>query len=508
MLVDEPPAGSSASDTFGEISPPNLLSRPRMYDQFLIARAEHAHPADFETSSLLGWNISVSPNLPLTRITAHGSVVGWILGWLILEDGRFSYEDGALDMPEPGREEFEDALYGRAGRWACFVEINGSLQVYVDPSASLGVVYRGEDESIASTTSILNWGDSDSFTPERYSRRVLGKNQFFPSGLTSDARIRRVLPNHRLDTSNWRTTRHWPTKALTRFTSGAEVESATERIAASTKAVMDALLEHGTIIVPMTSGRDSRIIMSSLRGQLDRCEFFTFRYHDFRKADGPYAEVVSRKYSLNHRLVTIPTPSDDDRRIYLEAVGYDANEGKARDFYLAAASLPSDRGWVTGYVGEVGRGYFWRPEDGATIPATDDLLARLRLNHTAENAGAVESWVRDAVYADTRQMLDLLYLEQRQGAWASTQLYGAAPFRFSIIPMNTRHTIQDMLRLPVDYVLGGQMPRDIARHGWPELAALPYDRRPGMRGRIDYALFRVRRDGGRLYRRLTNTKSR
>jgi hypothetical protein len=192
----------------------------------------------------------------------------------------------------------------------------------------------------------------------------------------------------------------------------------------------------------------------------------------------------------------------------LEAIGYDANEGKARDFYLAAGELPSDRGWVTGYVGEVGRGYFWRETDSDAIPATDDLLERMRLDHTPENTQAVEQWLETAVHVDVPQMLDLLYQEQRQGAWASTQLYGAAPFVFSIIPLNTRRNIENMLRLPIAYVKSGQMPRDIARVGWPDLAELPYDRQPGWQGRLEYAAFILRRDGGRLFRRITRTKSR
>lgn len=508
MLIDESPTGSSAGDTPEHLTTAGTVRRPAMYDQFLVARGERAHPDDFSTTTLLDWNISVSPSLPLVPVTTQGEVVGWILGWLILEDGRFAHDNESLELPAPEDDAFEGVLYRHAGRWACFIVTDGSLRVFVDPSASLGVVYREQDEAIASTTSILNWGDPASFTPERYARRALAKNQFYPSGHTSDPTIRRVLPDHRLDTSTWTTKRHWPSEELTRFTTTAEVEAATARIAGSTKRVMDALLGHGTVVVPMTSGRDSRIIMSTLRDQLDRCEFFTFQYHDFRKADGPYAEAVSRRYSLNHQLVAIPTPTDDDRRIYLEAVGYDANEGKARDFYLAANALPRDRGWVTGYVGEVGRGYFWRPDDTDAVPPTDELLTRLRLDQTPDNADALQSWLRDAVYVDIPQMLDLLYLEQRQGGWASTQLYGAAPFRFSIIPMNTREAIENMLRLPVAYVLSGQMPRDVARHGWPELAELPYDRRPGLRGRIDYALFRIRRDGGRLYRRVTKTKSR
>jgi hypothetical protein len=482
-----------------------------MHDQFIVSPTERSVPEGFEPSLLHGWHVSTSPSLPITTLTRGGEPAGWVLGWLILDDGRFSYELDSFEVPASadGEEDaLETALYALAGRWACFSVSKNGLRVYVDPSASLGVVYSEKERVIASTTSMIKWADDASFSPERYSRRVLAKNQFFPSGLTSDPEIRRVLPDHYLDASDWSVSRHWPTAPLTRFTREAEVAAATTEIAESTAAVMKALTAHTTTILPLTSGRDSRIIMSAVRGNLDRCEFVTFEYHDFRKADTGYATAVTRRFGLNHRLVPIPTPTDTDRRIYLEAVGYDANEGKARDFYLAASTLPSDRGWVTGYVGEVGRGYFWRDSDTDVIPPVDELLERLRLDHTQANKDAVARWLDTAVYADVPQMLDLLYQEQRQGAWASTQLYGASPFTFSIIPLNTRRTIENMLRLPTPYVRSGQMPRDIAKVGWPELAALPYDRRPGWRGQISYALFLLRRDGGRLFRRLTNTRSR
>jgi hypothetical protein len=195
---------------------------------------------------------------------------------------------------------------------------------------------------------------------ERFASRTLKKNQSYPGGLTSDPAIGRILPNHVLDTSTWSTSRHWPTADMSRFTSESEVRSATDSIAADTAATMAALTSHSKVILPLTSGRDSRILMSTVRESLDRCEFVTFEYHDFRKSDASYARVISKRFGLRHRMLTIPVPTDADKRLYLEAVGYDANEGKARDFYLAASALPSDRGWITGYVGEVGRGFFWR----------------------------------------------------------------------------------------------------------------------------------------------------
>ncbi|GLK15616.1 hypothetical protein [Herbiconiux flava] len=486
-------------------------ARPPMHDQFIITRVPRPMPEGFVTTQHFGWRCGVSPSLPVTEVRRGEIAVGWILGWVILEDGRFAHETGSFEISEPAPGDpdgVEETLYALAGRWACFLVVAGGLRVYVDPSASLGVVFSEEESVIASTTSIVNWGRDDSFGEGRYSRRVLKKNQFFPSGATSDPAIGRVLPDHRLDTSTWAVDRHWPAAPLARFTKQSEVDAATTEIATSTSAVMAALTSHTTTILPLTSGRDSRIIMSAVRDRLANCEFVTFEYHDFRKADTAYARAVVGRYGLRHRLLTIPTPDDDDRRTYLEAIGYDANEGKARDFYLAAGELPSDRGWVTGYVGEVGRGYFWRETDSDAIPATDDLLERMRLDHTPENTQAVEQWLETAVFADVPQMLDLLYQEQRQGAWASTQLYGAAPFVFSIIPLNTRRNIENMLRLPIAYVKSGQMPRDIARVGWPDLAELPYDRQPGWQGRLEYAAFILRRDGGRLFRRITRTKSR
>lgn len=460
-------------------------SAPTFHDQFILARDAPEAPDGFVVRSHEGWWLASSPTLPVTRLTSEGEAVGWMLGWAVLPDGSFAHEHPTLELPteRPGETAREDRLYTLPGRWLCHITAPVP-RVYLDPAGSLAMVYDVKRQVLASTTTLLNWADPHTLSRERFDARSLGRNQFHPSGLTSDPAARRLLPNHYLALSTGQQVRHWPRGPIDRVGTD-DVAGPIGTIVEATSSFVAALGRHRRLHVPLTAGRDSRMVMSMSRATVARIDFFTFAYLDWRRSDKTFARSLSRRLGLSHTELPIVEATETEKMHYLQAIGYDAFEGKAKDFRVAAGQLPSDRGWLTSFAGEVGRADYWTVTDGpGDVP---DILTRLGLPHTEANLAATATWLRDTPFADDEQLYDLLSIEQRLGCWVGPQMYGHAPFAFNIVALNQRRVFAAMLSLPTEYVRQQLMAPDVIRQAWPELAELPFRRRPGAMGLVDRA---------------------
>ncbi|WP_432508816.1 asparagine synthetase B family protein [Kineococcus auxinigenes] len=452
-----------------------------LHDQFLLSQGPRPHPDDWSVTCTGPWSLATSPTLPVTPLlNADGACAGWLLGWVVGPGGELLHERGSLAAAEvvDPQGEVEDRLYRFTGRWAC-VLLGAHPRCYLDPAGSLAAVYSAPEQALASTTTALRFGEPG--LADRYEHRTLRASQYLPAGLTSDPKVYRLLPNHHLDLVAWEPVRHWPVGPVARVGDDG-VEERVQAIADSVRHLLRALAARHELVLPLTAGRDSRIIAAAARPVLDRCTFATFAYSDERSTDVDFAREVARRFDL--RLAVLPLGEVDERtaRDYLDRTGYDANEGKAADFDLAARALPLDQAWVTGFAGEVGRGAYWWQHDLPDRVSPAELLRLIRLPADATHERALAVWMDAVPHQDVRELLDLAYLEFRVGCWAAPQMYGTAPFAVNAIAMNQRSVFSAMLELPLEYRAQQRLRPALARVNWPELAALPYDRAPGLRG--------------------------
>lgn len=455
-----------------------------LYDQFTLSRGARPHPDGWTRRTSGPWVLATSPTLPATPLQdGTGEVAGWLLGWVFGPDGEPLHEHGTLplDAVVDAGGDVEERLYRFAGRWAC-VLLGERPRVHLDPAGSLAAVYSEQEQTLASTTTALSFGDRA--LGDRHAHRTLGPGEYHPAGVTSDPKVRRLLPNHRLDLGTWEAQRHWPPAPVPRVdASDAEaLQARQETIAAGLREHVEALAARYRLVLPLTAGRDSRMLLAAARHVLDRCTFVVFDYRDARRADVAHARVVARRHGLRLRVLPLHEVDDAAARDYLERVGYDANEGKAGDFDLAARALPMDHAWVTGFAGEVGRGAYWKSATIPPEPTADELLTLIRLPPDPVHRDALAAWQAQVPHQDVHELLDLAYLEHRVGCWASPQLYGAAPFALNTMPVNQRSVFTAMLEIPPSLRVHQRYDPPAIRVNWPELADLPYERAPGPRG--------------------------
>ncbi|MFQ6025981.1 MAG: hypothetical protein ACE5Q6_00545 [Dehalococcoidia bacterium] len=470
------------------------LSELDFYGQFVVSQEYRSVPEGWNFRSLRGWNLWNHSMLPVFDLkTADGTLCGWLLGFAIGENGHLVNDTLSVPFPTSASvtpDQFEKFAYSFGGRFI-FIILNGEhARLYLDPCGSLAAVYDTEKKCVASTLGLVV-SDPTKHTKSRgISRAFPESNQFYPAGLTAISRVRRLLVNHYLDLDSWEPVRHWLKTPLTRV-GDEEIMTLVSTIASVIKRNIQAVLEQYPTYLPLTAGRDSRMMLACSRELAEQATFLTFDYRDTDGGiDGPTDLRISRKLSkrfgLKHKIIPIHWPPNQGlKQEYLLRIGYAGHWGKARDFYDSCARyLDLNQALLIGYAGEVGRAYYWYrfPYDPLLLdgpnwkPDARQLLTWLYLPNNEPFVSPMNDWLKGIPDIDTYMLLDQLYLEQRMGCWASPHLYGAAPFQLVMTPLCHREVIEAMMRLPVEYRRDQVLVEDIMRIGWPELAEVPFQK--------------------------------
>ena len=453
-------------------------------DHFVIAHESAAitAPAGWPVRDFGQWRILCHPAQPVRVIQdASGEPAGWLIGHAVSSATSPDHLDPVrLDWNvAEGPRPMEESLYRLSGRYVALLRAGGSTRLYLDAGGSLGAVHSVERQVVGSTTSLVEAvirgpgfprPEPGSFPADR-------ENQFFPGGMTHHPSMRRVLPNHYLDLDSWTVRRHWP---------ACDIEPAGELglgrllhdVAAGMEETIAGVAGSFDIYMGMTAGRDCRALLACSRAVAGSLTPFTFDYGDREESvvDLRVAQRLAGIAGLDHFTVPITEPTAREREQYLFRIGHAGHWGKARDHFGQTRHLKTGRALVPGFFGELGRGFYWRGMPKTLEELNPEVvLRRMRLPCSKQFVAAMQAWLEGLPAVSPRLLLDLLYLENRGGAWASPHIYGNAPFQAVILPFASRRVIDSMFRLPYEYRFKKRLYEDLILLRWPELLEPPFD---------------------------------
>lgn len=451
-------------------------------DHFLIASdsAPVTIPEGWPVREVAGWCLASHPAMPVREmLDLDGRFLGLIIGQAIPPSGEApGWGPLTLRCRRPdGFDEIEQALFALAGRYVCLVSAGGEHRLYLDAGGTLGAVYSPQRRTVASTTSLLQAvRDGPAFPrPAPDSYPADRENQFWPAGLTHLSWAHRLMPNHYLSLDAWTVRRHWPDGPIAEVSEIGLADQLHE-IYCGVRQTMGGFQRHFDLIVGLTAGRDSRTLLACARDFAGSLCAATYDYGTrTREAarDVMTAGRVAELAEVPHIVAPAPDAGLAEREEYLFRIGHAGHWGKDRDYRAALGHLKLGGVWVSGFYGEMGRGYYWRAlEKGSLGPET--LLEQMKLPRTESFVGAMQQWLAGLPDLDPRSLLDLLLLEVRGGCWAGPHLYGMAPFQAIAVPFASRRAISAMLRLPAEYRRLGRMCHDLTMLRWPELLEVPF----------------------------------
>jgi hypothetical protein len=465
------------------------------YHQFVLSTHESAGKVGWHCYRHGDYCLTAHPSLPVNIVLdKDDNEVGYAVGWPINRCGRLVQTQIRLPFHVNAQnvQALEAFIYSFGGRYAFAIVTPDLKRLYMDAGGTLSAVFSEKRATAGSTVSIVVMDEPNhSLWSKRLGEFPDNKpNQYWPAGTTLDPDITRLLPNHYLDLENWRAVRQYPNSTVETIPES-DIPDCIERIGSLLRRQIIAVAEQAPrVYMPLTAGRDSRLLLACSRACTDKIEYVTFDYSPWRRersdrVDLYIAQCSAERFRLRQRVIPVPAKLPPGTELqYLRRIGFAGGAGKSRDFFWSCREhLDLSAAWLTGFAGEVGRTFYWQSTDREAYKMSPaELLNRMGLPSSDRLQNAIRGWLRDLPDVPLSTLLDFAYLEHRLGCWAAPHFYGAAPFSVNLTPFNHREIYDIMLRLPFTYRRSKALFQDITATAWPELLSLPYNDYPGIRG--------------------------
>jgi hypothetical protein len=419
--------------------------------------------------------LSHCPELPVS-IVRDADGVTWCLAGLAQQS-----EPGRADpLPEiqTARTGEVPTLYRSwAGRWILL----GRGEVHLDAAGLLGSYYLHRRNGCWISTSVaLLPRLSEAGEVERDPRELHQGRGFdwIPAPASRYVPIRRLLPSQVLDTTKGSTR---PRPWLRPIRRDIPYPQIIDQLAARLTEPLRRLKPgNRTVWVPLTGGRDSRLVLALATEVGIPVRAYT-NERRMTLADRFLPRRIARVMGVPYEFHR-PGAESSIRGSAYDAHGADSTAGIDRSYYTKGQ-------WDFGQAGdyvlrgggfETGRAYYYAKLPALSSPSLTGSSIAAAFNERSDSpaAGDLDAWLRAVQTAPIRELdwRDRFYLEQRLSGWLSAieqELDITGRERFYVV--NADDTYRLLLALPEAVRREGQHHIDLIERLAPELLAFPFN---------------------------------
>ncbi|MEM9911104.1 MAG: hypothetical protein AAF922_10005 [Pseudomonadota bacterium] len=475
--------------------------------QFVFRKASQHVPNGYLTKDLGQWQLSHCPALPVSRIEDNaGNLVGFCLGRAVNEKGVL-LEDAVRLPCVAATPEFLDhaerLLLSWAGRFALILSHCGRPYAYGDPACSYPLVYNREAKCIASSV-LLAIEDELVPTPQYDVSSIVGydpralylgssergsSSGGFCFDQTSDARVARLVSNHRLSLETFETSRIWPRSADKIGVLGPA--EAAKIIAAQLAKVTNALAKTGPVHFALSGGFDSRMLIAAAAKD-GLHENIALHSHAMNWATSLDAKSATKIGAKLERPVHVVEPPDGRKGSFRHeteqvraALRHDLSTGFCGTLndHIARGALewiPKDSLWMRGNMLELATARFW-PRPGR-IPRPDDIehaVQRCQISVVTEAQAEarydqMQAWAASLPRCLQSRLHDASYIENFLPNGQPALL--SVNHVFYVAPACNREVFKACMAVHPVRRLRQRLYRQIIRHARPDLLNVPMSR--------------------------------
>ncbi|MBB4091151.1 hypothetical protein [Salinibacter ruber] len=393
------------------------------------------------------------------------------------------------------------------GAWVIFILTDGLEVVFSDAAGLLPVYYCSDnhDTTVSSSSSILASifkrskeqyydlfsSNSKYFKPEylksgNWKGNASLRDTSWPLSLTPYKNIKKLIPNHYINLRNKKQYRFWPQKDLPKNSVNEAAKISSTLIGEASKQISN---KYNSIYVPVTSGVDTRVLLSVISKIDVGIECFTYTTKKDVKnginridmdRDVKVAKNICKTLGLKHETIEMSTDvSWDSVNGLFQNIDYLVSSRTIPYEFCTLKKYADDEGvCLNGNVSEIGRPYFaygslpiW------SIDATLVSAITKRKNNSVSEA-EFDPWVSEAkeIYSSFGiEPMDLLYWEERMGSWQSSFQQQMRPVWNIFTPYNCRLILETLLSVPYRKRVESQIYKKIVEINCPEIANIPYN---------------------------------
>ncbi len=465
-------------------------------------------PANFEQSTFENWNLYAEKDLEVFSLSQNKSSL-LILG-IFFDPIRPDLGPGEIAAEILGACQNVEELFRRvqdlSGRFTLFV-ITPEFQVCIGDASNLKEIIYGKFGKVSFITSSLKFGlnsfeESLQISDEK---KIIVEDPVFAEkesmwygARTVDDRCHKVMTNHYLDLKTWGVSR----KPLFKRTFKDENEIM-EFVSSILKNTFKILTQKFKVLLPVTGGWDSRILLAASKAYQDKISYYVFQSSDKVTSDIWIPQKLSESLGFEFRVLrTYPLKKelkDIMNREYLyprflkktEQIQYHYDHHYGKGIIN-----------INGNGSEVFR-YAYGYSTGNV--SFDMLMVHCKYWYRFPFfVKELKNWYKESKgYAKNHgfYLLDLYYWEHRVGNWVSNWQTEQSMGIEEITPFNNVSLITAMLQVAPARRRGFKYTfiRDMIEKMWPETLQQPFN--PGTpfhkrilnkHGRINYFVKKLR----------------
>lgn len=441
--------------------------------QFLLVDRDCAisPPGIFISRDIDSWRLYSSPDLPVISIlNARGEIIGWLLGWAS-NDEQLITDKIVLDSEFSGSDQsvIEARLYELSGRWVAVILRISEPKVYLDPLASLSLVYSTSDKAIASTPELLN----ATYSPLYSIDELLENDLWYPFGATAYLNVQRLLANHCLNLSGMFVTRHWPKASLPTGDWRQHIDDVVRLL----QLQLISFARDYPVRIGLTAGMDSRVMLAIALASGATYQFWTREDTSYSaQTDVKVAMQLARDYQLTHKLLradAVPKLSENELLEKLKNIGFSVGGSPLKSAAIID-SIQEVAVAFTGIGGEIARAYYLSDcRDKIPTLTVDSGLHRAGLPTNTRFRSLGKSYIQNLPYLTELQRWALFYQENRVSAFGSVHRYAYQNGVIFVSPFSNRKIIETMFRLTLEEQQQNAFHLELINRQCPDLLQTP-----------------------------------
>ncbi|GAB2480773.1 hypothetical protein GCM10008929_02980 [Alkalibacterium psychrotolerans] len=281
-----------------------------------------------------------------------------------------------------------------------------------------------------------------------------------------------LIPNHYLDIKNQNVIRFFPVKKLkTR-----DMNDVIEETILLTQNVVDNYMSDTNLIIPLTAGKDSRLILAFFKRYRDRIQLYTFNHKPDQDEpdDIKIPRQLTNKLGLSYEVLPRAQMKKESYESFVSCFSGMQNRRILENALTLQQSELVSNQFVTGDIIPIVKSNFGKklPEKLATV----NYLVTKTHNYSSENKKIVRQWLKDVkmqAHENDVSLYDLFFWESRLGRWLPNNMSNYDSMSDPVLIFNNRRLIESWLSIPRKQRVEIDFHEEIIRRLWPELLDTP-----------------------------------
>ena len=317
-----------------------------------------------------------------------------------------------------------DAEYHLGGKYFLLYKDASGCFICGDATCSVPIYYTTFQHEFICTSNLMLIVREQNLSPDATLQHIRNSgniSQAMPFDLTEYKEIKQLIPNHYLALNDQSTHRFVNSANKQRKLT---VQEATEKAKPLIEFLTRYYIDKFDVYCPITSGRDSRVVLSFLSRLTSKpINSYTIKHveHSGSEQDLVIPPQLARVCGMNHRQIEDVPADIETQQLFDEYLGRNRYSKRTLNIANTIHSYFAEGAVINGdIIGQVGKCSLHR--DIPHILATPEYFRWKLHNYSREARYALNSWIKEIRAAgECVNLFDLFSIENRMGRWAAQE---------------------------------------------------------------------------------------